>query len=187
MRREHGPWTIQESTRRYENEFIEVIEDQVLQPDGRPGSYATVRMKPGVSILPVDTDGTVTLIRQFRYALGRESLEAVSGAVDGDEPPLEAAQREAREEAGVEAEEWTDLGTMDLDTSIVHCPAQLFLARGLSFTQTNREGTEEMRTVRVLLAEAVRRVMEGEITHGPSCVLILKAARHLREEEGHAA
>lgn len=182
MAEKHGPWTIQESTRKYENEFIEVIEDQVLQPDGEPGSYATVRMKPGVSILPLDADGTVTLIRQFRYALGRESLEAVSGAVDGDEPPLEAAQREAREEAGIEAEKWTDLGRVDLDTSIIHCPAQLFLARGLSFTETEREGTEEMESVRLSLAEAVRRVIEGEITHGPSCVLILKAARHLREQ-----
>ncbi len=181
MAREHGPWTIQESTRKYRNEFIEVCEDRVLQPDGEPGSYATVRMKPGVSVLPVDADGTVTLILQFRYALGRESLEAVSGAVDGDEPPLEAAQREAREEAGIEAEEWTDLGAVDLDTSIVHCPTQLFLARALSFTETEREGTEEMRTVRIPLAEAVRRVMQGEITHGPSCVLILKAARYLRE------
>lgn len=186
MPREHGPWTIQESTRKYRNQFIEVIEDEVLQPDGEPGHYATVRMKPGVSILPVDADGTVTLIRQFRYALGNESLEAVSGAVEEDEPALESARREAREEAGIEAREWIDLGGVDLDTSIVHCPVRLFLARELSFTDPDREGTEEMRTVRVPLAEAVRRVMEGEITHGPSCVLILKAARHLREEESGA-
>lgn len=186
MTRKHGPWTIQESTCRYENEFIEVVEDQVLQPDGEPGNYATVRMKPGVSILPVDADGTVSLIQQFRYALSRESLEAVSGAVEEEEPPLESARRELREEAGIEAEEWTDLGTMDLDTSIVHCPTQLFLAQGLSFTETDREGTEEMRSVRLPLAEAVRRVMEGEITHGPSCVMILKAARHLREGEAGA-
>ncbi|HEV2131944.1 MAG TPA: NUDIX hydrolase [Longimicrobiaceae bacterium] len=182
MARKHGPWTIQETTRKYGNEFIEVIEDEVLQPDGEPGRYATVRMKPGVSILPVDADGIVTLIRQFRYALGGESLEAVSGAVDGDQPPLEAARREAREEAGIEAEEWTDLGRMDIDTSIVHCPVQLFLAQGLTFTETDREGTEEMESVHLPLVEAVRRVMEGEIPHGPSCVLILKAERYLREQ-----
>ena len=182
MTRKHGPWTIQESTRNYRNEFIEVIEDEVLQPDDEPGRYATVRMKPGVSLLPVDADGSVTLSRQFRYALGRESLEAVSGAIDGDEPPLEAARREAREAAGIEAEEWTELGRIDIDTSIIHCPVHLFLAQGLTFAETDREGTEEMESVRLPLAEAVQRVMQGEITHGPSCVLILKAARHLREQ-----
>jgi 8-oxo-dGTP pyrophosphatase MutT (NUDIX family) len=184
MPRKHGPWTIQQTTREFENEFIEVLEDRVVQPDGEPGRYATVRMKPGVSVLPVNEDGTVTLIRQFRYALGAESLEVVSGAVEEGEPPLESARRELREEAGIEAEEWIDLGRVDLDTSILHCPARLFLACGLACTEPDREGTEEMRTVRLPLEEAVRRVMDSAITHGPSCVLILKAARHLRAESG---
>ena len=132
-------------------------------------------MKPGVAVLVVDRDGTAVLTRQFRYALGRESVEAASGGVDEGEEPLAAVRREASEELGVEAEQWTDLGRIDLDTSIVRCPMALFLARGLTWGETEREGTEVMATVQVPFAEAVRMVEDGRITHAPTCVLILKS------------
>jgi 8-oxo-dGDP phosphatase len=119
MRRKHGPWTITESVRKYSNQFIEVIEDQVIQPDGEPGTYAVVRMKPGISVLALDEGGTVYLTRQFRYATGRESIEAVSGGLDEGENARDGARRELREELGIEAKEWTELGLVDLDTSIV--------------------------------------------------------------------
>ncbi len=181
MEQKHGPWTIQETSRKYRNSFIHVREDQVLQPDGKPGMYATVSMKPGVAILPIDRDGVVYLIRQFRYALGSESIEVVCGAVDEGEPSLDAAQRELQEELGIQAGEWMDLGIVHLDTSIVHCPVHLFLARDLTFTETNREGTESIETVKFTLDAAVQMAMDSAISHGPSSVLLLKAG-HLFSE-----
>jgi 8-oxo-dGTP pyrophosphatase MutT (NUDIX family) len=179
MAQKHGPWTIQETTQKYQNSFINVHEDQVLQPDGQPGMYATVKMIPGVAILPIDSDRVVYLTRQFRYALGKESIEVVCGAIEEDEPPFEAAQREVQEELGIKAEEWIDLGVFDLDTSIVHCPVYLFLTKHLSFTQTNQEGTETIERLRMPLEAAVQMVMDSKITHAPSCVLILKAGNAL--------
>jgi 8-oxo-dGTP pyrophosphatase MutT (NUDIX family) len=175
MPRQHGPWTIHESTPIYRNPFIEVVEDRVVRPDGRPGIYGTVTMKPGVAVLPVDEEGTAYLTREFRYAIGRESIEVAGGGIDEGESPLTAARREAREELGVEASEWIDLGRIDPFTAVVHSPAHLFLARGLSFRPTEPGETEVIETVRVPFDEAVRLVMDGTITHGPSCVLILKA------------
>lgn len=179
MAQKHGPWTIQETSQKYHNSFIDVLEDQVLQPDGQPGMYATVKMKPGVGILPIDSDRVVYLTRQFRYALGKESIEVVCGALEEDEPPLEAAQREIQEELGIKAEEWITLGVFDLDTSIVHCPVHLFLTKQLTFTQTNQEGTETIERLRMPLETAVQMVMDSKITHAPSCVLILKADKAL--------
>jgi len=181
MARRNGPWTIQETKEEYQDKFLALYVDQVLGPDGEPGTYSTVEMKAGVCILPVDEDGTVYLTRQFRYAIGRESLEVAAGGIDGEQQPLEAAQRELREEQGIVAKEWIELGRMDLDTSMVRCPIDLFVAKGLTFTQSEQESTEEIRTVRMSFADAVRQVMEGGITHSPSCVLILKAARVLGE------
>jgi 8-oxo-dGTP pyrophosphatase MutT (NUDIX family) len=143
------------------------------------GMYATVKMKPGVAILPIDSDRVVYLTRQFRYALGKESIEVVCGALEEDEPPLEGAQREVQEELGIKAEEWIDLGLFDLDTSIVHCPVYLFLTKQLTFTQAHQEGTETIETLRMPLDRAVQMVMDNEITHAPSCVLILKAGNAL--------
>jgi hypothetical protein len=113
MGRQYGPWTIQGTTLTYHNPFLEVHEDQVTQPDGQPGLYATITMSPGVAVLPVDDAGDVYLTRQFRYALGHESLEVVSGATEADEAPLEAARRELGEELGIAAGAWTPLGRVD--------------------------------------------------------------------------
>jgi NUDIX domain. len=183
MEKKHGPWTIKETTRKFQNEFMEVNEDAVIQPDGKPGRYATVKMKRGVSVLPLDEEGFVYLTRQFRYAVGQESIECVSGGVDDEEEFIDGARREALEEAGISAAEWIDLGTIDIDTSIVNCPAGQFLARGLKFTKPSREGTEEMQTIKVSLHAAVEMVLDGRITHGPSCILILKASEYLRGKE----
>ena len=176
MQRRHGPWIIEETTEKHRDSFMAVLEDRVIRPDGRPGTYSTVQVKPGVAVLPIDRDGSVYLVRQFRYALGTESLEAVCGGVEEGETFEDSAKKELREEAGILASAWTDLGLVDLDTSMVRCKMGLFLAEGLSFTGTEREGTETMQTVKMSFQDALRKVMDGEITHAASCILILKAA-----------
>jgi 8-oxo-dGTP pyrophosphatase MutT (NUDIX family) len=175
MTKKNGPWTIKDTRQIYKNEFIEVFEDQVIQPDGKDGEYATVRMKPGVCILAIDDEENVYLTRQFRYALGAESLEVIAGGIEDGDEPLESARREAREEMGIEAEEWLDLGAAETDTSIVRSPARFFVARKLKFTQPEREGTEAMKPVKIKFEEAVEKVLNGEIKHALSCLLILKA------------
>ena len=175
MTQKHGPWTIQERRSKYQNSFINVHEDQVVQPDGQPGMYATVTMKSGVAILPIDSDRMVYLARQFRYALGKESIEVVCGALEENEPPLEAAQREVQEEVGIKANDWIDLGVFDLDTMIVYYPVHLFQDFGLTYTKANQEGTETIEPLHLHLDEAVQMVMDSKITHEPSCVLIIKA------------
>jgi 8-oxo-dGDP phosphatase len=107
-------------------------------------------------------------------------VEVASGAVEHDEEPLPAAHRELREELGLIADTWTDLGMFDLDTSIVRCPVRLFLARALRTTTVDPDPTERIRRVTVSLDDAVTMVLNGEITHAPSCFLILKAERTIR-------
>ena len=173
---QYGPWTITGSREVFDSGFLTVRTDDVRKPDGSPGSYATARVKSGVAVLPVDEQGQVYLVKQFRYAIGRDSIEVISGGIDGEEPPAEAVRREAEEEAGIVADRWTNLGHVDLDTSIVKGPVYLFLARGLRFRETHREAAErQMEILKVPYAEALRMVQESIITHSPSCVLILKA------------
>ncbi len=175
MSRPNGPWTIHTTTIIHRDTFIELSQDEVTRPDGRRGNYAVVKMKPGAAVLPIDAERNVYLVKQFRYALGRESLEVVSGGIDGGETPAEAARREALEEAGVEAATVVPLGTIEMDTSIILNPVHQFLAEDIMPGTPKRESTEIMETIRMPLEEAVRKVMNGEIFHGPSCVLILKA------------
>jgi ADP-ribose pyrophosphatase len=101
--KKHAPWTIKESRSVYRGKMMEVFEDEVIQPDGKDGTYPIVRMKDGAGILALDDEGQVYLVKEFRYALGREDVETVRGAIDEGEEPIDAARRELREEPGIEA------------------------------------------------------------------------------------
>ncbi|HEY0128443.1 MAG TPA: NUDIX hydrolase, partial [Rubrobacteraceae bacterium] len=153
MPKKHGPWTINDSSRKYESELVELYEDRVVNPAGKQTTYTTVKIKAGVSVLALDEEGFVHLSREFRYALGRESIEVVGGAIDDGEEPPEAARRELREELGIEAEDWTELGRSDPMTSIVDSPAHLFLARNLSFREPDQDSGETIRRHKVSFEE----------------------------------
>ncbi|MBW3633493.1 MAG: NUDIX hydrolase, partial [Chloroflexi bacterium] len=164
----------------YSNPWITVREDRVIQPDGEEGAFGVVEMKPGVSVLPVDDDGTVYLVRVYRYTLARDSLEALAGGMEEDEDPVDAAHRELREEAGIEAKDLIDLGVVDQLTEVVVSADHLFLARGLTFTASDREETEQIERVAVPLDQAVQWALDGTISHAASVVLITKAAHLLK-------
>jgi ADP-ribose pyrophosphatase len=171
----HGPWTILSRARVYRDPWIELVRDEVLRPDGQPGSHCIARLKAGVSVLAVDDQDLAYLTEEFHYGVGRVTIEVVSGGIDADEDVTGAARRELQEELGITAQRWHDLGTVDPFTSVVVSPTRLYLARSLSFGDTALEGTEQIRCLRVPFDEAVQMVLDGRITHGPSCVLILKA------------
>src|SRR3954447_23271627 len=126
--KEHGPWKVLGSRDVHQDPWLALAVDNVIRPDGRPGTFSVVRVKPGVSVLALDGDGFVYLAEEFRYAVGRRTLEVVNGGREEGEDPLEAARRELKEELGIEASEWIDLGTVDPFTSMVLSPARLFLA-----------------------------------------------------------
>jgi ADP-ribose pyrophosphatase len=170
----HGPWQVSKQNAIYQDPWIEVRMDNVVRPDGSPGTFSTVRIKPGVCVIPVDQQGICYLTKEFHYAVGRETIEGISGGIEQGETPEFAAARELQEEVGILADRWISLGTVDPMTSSLHSPTALFLACQLHFTETNMESTEQIERIAMPFAEAMRMVMDSEITHAPSCVAILK-------------
>jgi ADP-ribose pyrophosphatase len=164
----------------YSNRWITVTEDEVLRPGGQPGIFGVVTMIDGATVLPLFESGDVALVREYKYAVGRHTIEAMSGGVDKGEKPLDAARRELKEELGFTATTWHDLGSVDPFTSIIKCTNHMFLAEGLTRGPTDTEPGEIVEPVFVSLAEAVEMVMDGTITHSASCTLLLKAERFLR-------
>ena len=173
---QHGPWQIVQSHEVYRDPWIAVRKDNVIRPDGQPGTHSVVTIKPGVCVLAIDDGQQVYLTVEFHYSVGRTTIEAVSGGIEPDEEPLLTAKRELQEELGIGADDWTDLGVVDPFTASVVSPTRLYLARKLTFGDQAPEGTEQIRCLKMPLTEAVQKVMTSEITHGPSCVLILKTA-----------
>jgi ADP-ribose pyrophosphatase len=183
----HGPWQILRSNDIYRDPWIEVRCDDVIRPDGREGTHVVVQMKPGVCVVALDEEGFVHLTGEFHYGIGRDSIEGVSGGIEPGEVALETAQRELEEELGLKAARWTELGTVDPFTTIVVSPTQLFLAEGLSGSLPRPEGTELIRCIRLPLAEAVQLVLDSRITHGPTCVLLLKVHHRLSRAASNPA
>lgn len=179
MEKKNGDWTIEKTEKVFANDYFKVYDDSVIQPDGKEGKYAIVEFVSGVSVLPIDDQDYVYLTEQFRYAAGKKTLEVVAGGVEG-ESPIEAARREIKEELGITAEELTELGAIQLDHSIIKAPSTLFIARKLSFGKTEQDSVEDVKLVKIKFHEAVEKVLNGEINHAPSCVLILKAQNFLK-------
>ena len=173
--RAHGPWTIVESHPVYSDPWIDVRKDDVIRPDGKPGTYSVVAVRRGVTVIALDEDNVLHLTEEFHYAVGRVTLEGVSGGTEHGEEPLQTARRELAEELGIEAERWTDLGLVDPITSSVDSPTRLFLAQTLRHGPSAPEGTELIRCVKVPMKEAVAMVLDSRITHAATCVAILKA------------
>jgi len=176
-----GPWKITERTQIYKNPWMTIVEDKVIQPDGKQGIYGTADIKAGAAVIPIDEEGNIYLIDEFRYAIGKRTIKAAGGAVEKNEPPLNAAKRELQEELGLEAREWIDLGHAEPITSMINSPQYMFLARKLTKTETNHDSTEVIKTIKMPLSEAVEKVMKGEIIDAIACILILKTKEYLKK------
>lgn len=171
-------WRTLDSRTVYENRWIRVREDAVVRPDGGEGIYGVVEMRaPAVFVVALTEREEVVLVTQERYTLGVASIEVPAGATDGQDP-LEAAQRELREETGLLAAEWRPLGRMNALNGIADAPELVYLATGLSPAPDGDEGDDDGITevLRVPFGEAVRMIAAGEIVDGESIAAIALAA-----------
>lgn len=182
--REHGPWKIKSTSEPYRDPWITVVRDEVVRPDGHDGTYATVSLKSGVCVIAVDEQHVVHLTEEFHYAVGRVTIEGVSGGIETGETPESTAHRELQEELGLKSSDLKHLGRVDPFTAAIYSTVDLYLARGLSECEAAPEGTELIQRKSIPLGEAVRMVRESEITHAPTCVGLLRIALDKAELPG---
>ena len=158
----------------YENPWMRVLEDRVINPGGGENLYGHVHFKNrAVAIVPLDEDNCTWLVGQQRYTLGAYSWELPMGGAPLDETPLAAARRELKEETGLSAENWTELMQLHPSNSITDEVGIVFLATGLSEGETAFEETEDLAIRRLPLADAANMCLDGEITDAISVAAIL--------------
>lgn len=177
-----GPWTKISSEVKYKSPWMEVIEDKVIHSDGKERIYSISSTLDSVTVLPVDSEGNVYLVRQFRYCLNGEYLEAPAGNIDEGEKPLDAAKRELKEELGISANEWISLGTM-IPQETLRKTSNLYLARDLQHGEPNPEESKWIKEEVMPLKEAVEKVMRNEIVHWASVGVILKTNNYLNKNK----
>lgn len=164
----------------YRGKIVQLRVDRVRLPNGSEAKREIVQHHGAVCIVPVQEDGTVLLVRQFRLAAGKVLLEVPAGTLEPVEAPEACAARELEEETGYRAQELKPLFTAYLapgySTELMHG----FLATGLMEGNTHTDEDENLELVRVPLTEIEQKVLSGEFQDAKSIAALLTALHVLQ-------
>jgi ADP-ribose pyrophosphatase len=168
---EKNPWTTLGTEVKFDTPWITVTKHDVLNPKGKKTLYGVVTFKNiAIGILPLDEELNTWLVGQWRYPLGQYSWEIIEGGGPHSEDPLESAKRELKEETGIIARDYTELCRIHTSNSVT----DIYIARGLSFSESEPEESEVLQVKKVPFQTAYEMVMNGEISDSLSMVAILK-------------
>jgi ADP-ribose pyrophosphatase len=173
---EENPWQVTSGKKIYDNPWISLTEYQVINPSGNPGIYGKVHFKNlAIGIIPLDGEMNTYMVGQFRFATDCYSWEIPEGGGPLEENnPLDSAKRELLEEAGLKAENWSELLRMHLSNSVSDELCIIYLARGLKQFEPEPEDTEKLAIRKVPFAEIYGKVCKGEISDAITIAAVLK-------------
>ena len=176
------PWVTHSETVVYENPWIRVRHDEVTTPGGSAGVYGVVELPAALGVVTLTDDLQTHLVGQYRYPLETYSWVICEGAHDPGESLVDGAQRELREETGLAAATWSDLGTLHTSNCITTEVAHLFLAEGLTEGRPEPDETERLEVRTLHFTEAFDLVARGEIQDAMSVVALYRVRDRLLAE-----
>ena len=166
----------------FENKWVRLRLDKVLDPLGRDGSYSVIdKPDEAVAIIPIDEKDNIYLIRLWRYPLDSESLEIPMGRCDGQNH-REAAIRELQEETGLISKKLTYLGYTHPISGLSGQKSHTYLAQDLILTENHEkeeEGIEEV--IKMPLKKVLEMIKNDEMKDGETITAILKTLLFLKK------
>ena len=173
--------------RRYVGKVFNLIVDEVEYPSGNRGVREVAEHPGGAVIVPLMEDGTIILVRQFRYPIQKFIYELPAGKLDPSEDPKVCAGRELEEETGYVASRLEKLTAIYTTPGFCSEQLHIYLATDLKKSpkgQSLEEGEKTLTFERVPLKKAVEMIEKGEIVDGKSICGILMTERRLRGKKG---
>ena len=168
-------WTTLSSKEIYDNPWIHVRENQVTNPSGGQSLYGLIHFKnKSAAAIPLDEEGNTWIVGQHRYSLNEYSWEIPMGGYPADGDSLEGAKRELKEETGITAQDWQLLTRIHTSNSVTDEEGFIYLARDLSFGETEFDDTEDLTVKKLPIIEAIDMALNGEITDAISLAGLLK-------------
>ncbi len=157
----------------YRNPWVWVEAHVIVHPNGTPGEHVLICTPAASGVLVVDGSDFI-LARQPRFGARGACVEIVKGGAEPGEPALACAQRELREELGIEASDWHALGPVWEIPSLVDHPVELFVASAISPAREDQEDVEQVSSVRMPIEECYRAARDGRIDDAVTLAALLR-------------
>ena len=160
----------------FDGVLLHVQRDTVRLPNGKETVREWIRHPGASSILPILPNGDIVLVKQYRYPVGKITLEVPAGKLDNNEDPLNCALRELEEETGYVADKIKKLTTIATTVGFSDELIHLYVAESLSAGRFNPDDDEFINVVKIPFAEALKKVESGEIFDVKTIISILMYA-----------
>jgi len=163
----------------YQGRVFDVRQDQVRLPDGKLVQFDVVAHHGAVTILPMDDEGQVWFVRQYRHPAKRNLLELPAGVIEEGEAPEVSARREVREEIGMAAGELRSIGTFFLAPGYSTEFMYVFLATRLSAAPLKGDEDEFISIEKIPIQQVIQMAMAGRVQDAKTLAALFLAQPYL--------
>ena len=161
----------------FDGVLLHVYKDDIELPNGNPAVREYIKHQGAVCVVPVTDKMEIVAVKQYRYPIGRVTIEIPAGKLDKGEEPLEAAKRELSEETGVECADIEYMGALYPSVAYTDEIIHIYLAKNLVYGEAHTDEDEFLNVEKIPLTTFVEMVMNGEIQDSKTMAAILKTAR----------
>jgi len=173
------PFELIKSEPLFQGRAFKIRRDTLKTPDGKETKLDIVEHGGSVIIIPVDDDGNILFVRQYRHAAGMDMLELPAGTLEEGEDPAVCAAREIREETGFAADKIKKIGNFYLapgySTEFMH----VYLAQELRHDPLEADADEFLSVEKIPFAEAIQMAERGEMPDAKSLAALLLAKSYI--------
>lgn len=152
----------------YKNPWIKIFEDKVINPDKKETIYSYLEKTSGAFIIALDKDNSIFLVEEFRYPIKKSILQLPAGTFSNNNL-LKNAQRELKEETGIEAEKWVNLGDFYVAPGHETTRIYAFLATDLDISKikiSQEEDESILQIIKINIKDLKKKIIENKIKCG---------------------